>query len=100
MGAYETKRLDSANSSAFNLTLVENRGFHTAIQFKRAIILLLTVHIRSALSVTGHTGHNIHPLYVPAVHFNYMIQPYGTVCLPRSPRCTHSVACLFKVTFS
>ena len=61
----------TARSSAFNLTLVERRRFHTAIQvykiLKRLSPSYLLSTFRSALSVTGHAGRNVHRLYVPAV---------------------------------
>ena len=66
---------DFARSSAFNLTLVECRRFHTAIQvykiLKRLSPSYLLSTFRSALSVIGHAGRNVHHLYVPAVRLNY-----------------------------
>ena len=66
---------DSARSSAFNLTLVERRRFHIAIQvykiLKRLSPSYLLSTFRSALSITGRAGRNVHRLYVPAVRLNY-----------------------------
>ena len=66
---------DSARSSAFNLTLVERRRFHIAIQvykiLKRLSPSYLLSTFKSALSVTGRAGRNVHRLYVPAVRLNY-----------------------------
>jgi len=64
-----------STSFVFNFTLAECRRSHTATHVYRILNKLSPPYLhptfRYAVSVTGCTGHNVHQLYVPAVHLIY-----------------------------
>jgi len=76
-----------STSSVLNFTLAECRRFHTAVQVYWILNKLSPPYLhptfRYAVSVTGHTGCNVHQLYVPAVHLNYGKRSlyYQSACL-------------------
>jgi len=56
--------VDSASSSAYKLTLAECHRFHTATQIYKILHKLSPSYLYStfsyAVSITGHTGRNVH----------------------------------------